>query len=804
MNMTKQEWKNLFKNKILLISVIAITFIPTLYSTIFDKSVWDPYGRAKDLPVAVVNQDKSVKLLGEDVSVGADVVDNLKKNHDLDWNFVSESEATKGVKSNKYYMVITIPEDFSESAASIVNKDPKKMKITYTTNGSLNYIAEEISKVGATTLDSQIREQVIASYVTAVGKVAKQLEAGIVTAADGSAQLSSGTFTLGSGLNQYTAGVATAATGADQLKSGLGTLSGSIPALSSGVSQLDKGSNQISAALNEVNSKVQPLSGKTAEIQQAATDLSKGSSELATALQEFEGKLSPAEIKTLETQLQNLDTEITNLVTNTQKLSDISTSAHGISTQLDTLSTSLNNFNADLSTQQTAMNTAIDKILNDSVTDETLKNKLSGELQEAVKTQITEAQDAINTKAKKLGTEASNASTATQKLANEAQLLADTTNGLAASANSVKASLANTKAGIAEIKALISNNSSLQNSKTLVQGLDDLSQKLNLLGTELPTALSAVNTLATGSTQLSNGLDSLQGQIPTLASGVTQLNSGAGQLDSGMQELVSKNSELNSGVKALEDGAQELAKGLESGAADTKMFSLTKKTVDQVSAPTNLVEDDYSNVSNYGEALAPYIMSLALFVGCMLFNFIYPIRKVSLEGQSSISWWASKAILGIVVASAMAIIEVLFMLMFGLPVDNMFMFVLTALATAWCYMGITMFLAMTFDNPGRFVAMILLVLQLGGAGGTFPVQLQANFYQNIHPYLPMSYSVYSFRNAISGGIDPQLVKNSILILLILFVLFELLLMIGMNVLKKKHLENVSKLNDNQKLMELES
>ncbi|MQW22487.1 MULTISPECIES: YhgE/Pip domain-containing protein [unclassified Lactococcus] len=800
MNMTKQEWKNLFKNKILLISVIAITFIPTLYSTIFDKSVWDPYGRAKDLPVAVVNQDKSVKLLGEDVSVGADVVDNLKKNHDLDWNFVSESEATKGVKSNKYYMVITIPEDFSESAASIVNKDPKKMKITYTTNGSLNYIAEEISKVGATTLDSQIREQVIASYVTAVGKVAKQLEAGIVTAADGSAQLSSGTFTLGSGLNQYTAGVATAATGADQLKSGLGTLSGSIPALSSGVSQLDKGSNQISAALNEVNSKVQPLSGKTAEIQQAATDLSKGSSELATALQEFEGKLSPAEIKDLETKIQILETEATKLLTNTSKLNKLSDDASSISNDLTTISQDLTGLQTDLADRQTQIDAKIDEVVERIVTDQTMQQKLKDEL----KSEIKSVEGQSNTKVDDIKSKIEIASTNTAEFAKNAKELADTTNGLAASANSVKLAIADTKSGISDIRRLIENSPGLQNSKSLVEKLNGVSSKLSELSTQLPTVFTSVNTLATGSTQLSNGLDSLQGQIPTLASGVTQLNSGAGQLDSGMQELVSKNTELNSGVKALEDGAQELAKGLESGAADTKMFSLTKKTVDQVSAPTNLVEDNYSNVSNYGEALAPYIMSLALFVGCMLFNFVYPIRKVSLEGQSSISWFASKAILGIVVASAMAIIEVLFMLMFGLPVDNMFMFVLTALATAWCYMGITMFLAMTFDNPGRFVAMILLVLQLGGAGGTFPVQLQANFYQNIHPYLPMSYSVYSFRNAISGGIDPQLVKNSILILLILFVLFELLLMIGMNVLKKKHLENVSKLNDNQKLMELES
>ena len=114
MKMTKQEWINLFRNKILLISVIAIAFIPILYSSIFDKSVWDPYGRAKDLPVAVVNQDKPTELLGQKMNVGQQVVDNLKKDHQLDWNFVSKEEAEKGMKDLKYYMIVTITEDFSK------------------------------------------------------------------------------------------------------------------------------------------------------------------------------------------------------------------------------------------------------------------------------------------------------------------------------------------------------------------------------------------------------------------------------------------------------------------------------------------------------------------------------------------------------------------------------------------------------------------------------------------------------------------------------------------------------------------
>jgi len=119
-------------------------------------------------------------------------------------------------------------------------------------------------------------------------------------------------------------------------------------------------------------------------------------------------------------------------------------------------------------------------------------------------------------------------------------------------------------------------------------------------------------------------------------------------------------------------------------------------------------------------------------------------------------------------------------------------------------MSIVMFLAMTFDNPGRFAAMILLVLQLGGAGGTFPIQVQGQFYQVIHPYLPMSYSLYAFREAISGGISSQLLIKSYTVLVTLIILFVCLLRYSMHVLQKKHMQNVSAVNDNQKLMAVET
>ncbi|WP_159334047.1 hypothetical protein, partial [Klebsiella pneumoniae] len=65
--MLKKEWKDLFKNKFLIVALIAIIAIPTIYSTLFLSSMWDPYGKVSNLPVAVVNNDDPIDY--EDMEV---------------------------------------------------------------------------------------------------------------------------------------------------------------------------------------------------------------------------------------------------------------------------------------------------------------------------------------------------------------------------------------------------------------------------------------------------------------------------------------------------------------------------------------------------------------------------------------------------------------------------------------------------------------------------------------------------------------------------------------------------------------
>ncbi len=802
--MVKNEFKNLLKNKILLISVIAITFIPIIYTSIFDKSLWNPYGGVKNFPVAVVNQDEEVTMMGQKIDIGNQVIDNLKKNKEVDWNFVTEEQATKGLKDMDYYMIVNIPKDFSKSAASIIKKDPKKMEITYTTNDSYNYIGKEISQVAATTLQTQIRDQVVTAYATAIDTAATKMMPVLEQAADGSNQLASGTDQLSSGLTEYTNGVAQADSGSKQLADGTAQLAGSVGPLSSGVSQLDQGSQQLSSALNGIDSMLNANQTKIADVDAGMGTLSDAARMMADSLQNFENNLTPDVRNQLSGQISALESQLGELVTNSNQLNQISVDSAQLESQNKEISQKLQALTSDLSGVNQNINNQISEIIqrNEEISDST-KNALINNLNSVVDSNMANLDTIITNKITDINRNLDELSRITLTLAQQASELSNITASMSKNAGNIQATSNEIQKGSQQIEAALGMVPASESAESMVSQLNQLSTLLNNTAKTIPSAISGVHQLAAGSTQLTDGLNQLQGKLPELTSGVNQLNSGSGQLEAGLNELDGNSPELLSGISQLKAGAAELSEGLDSGYDKAKNVKITHKTINQFADPTGLKNKQYSKVKNYGEALAPYIMSLALFVGCMLFNFVYPIRKSSMEGHSSVDWWLSKLILGFVVSTLMALIQVTVMILLGLPVYNMGLIYFTALVTAWCYMAIVMFLAMTFDNPGRFVAMILLVLQLGGAAGTFPIQTQGKFFQLIHPYLPMSYSVYAFRNAISSGISSQLVTKSYTILIILAIVFAGLLCISMNLLQKHHLRDVSVLNDNQKMLALE-
>lgn len=306
--MIRQEWKALSKNWILMIVMVAIVAIPTIYTTLFLGSMWDPYGKTENLPVAVVNLDKSVEYEGSTLEVGKELEDKLKNNSELDFHFVSSKEAEEGIEDGDYYMVITIPENFSKNASTLMDEKPEKMVLEYSTNPGSNYIASKLSETAFARIKNEVAHEVTKTYAETVFDQLTEIGDGMQEAADGSKEIADGveklqdgndtitenlnlladsslTFkdgagTLNVGLGQYTDGVSKVKDGAVQLKDGTSSLAAGSLSLKNGATTLNTGLISLADGTKTLNNSTGTLTTGTASLLKGANQLAEGAKSL--------------------------------------------------------------------------------------------------------------------------------------------------------------------------------------------------------------------------------------------------------------------------------------------------------------------------------------------------------------------------------------------------------------------------------------------------------------------------------------------------------------------------------------------
>ncbi len=657
--MLQAEWKHLFNNKILLISMAVISFIPILYSGFFLGSIWDPYGQTKNLPVAFVNEDKGASLNGKSLNVGESVEKKLKDNHDLGWEFVSKQQADEGVNSGHFYAVVTIPSDFSQKAASITKSEPQQAVINFTTTPAKNYIGSLVSNQAAAKVKSSVSEQITQAYAKGILENLDKLGIGLDAAANGASTLHDGLGRLQSGTQTYVGGVKQLAVNQQSLAGGL--------------AQLSDGSRKLQAGLGQLSN--------------------------------------------------NLPTE--------SQLSQLSNGMKQLQSGINQLNASVSNPSPVLMAQQ---------------------NKVETEAQTLVQTMQDSAPDllAAGGTLQTLGTQAA-----------------------ASGSNSTTISLPQ----ISNIsRAFTKTQTIIAQTTTLLNDLQTLTQQLSAQQTQLQAGVSAlnngVNQLAPNAITAFNGYNSVRFANNQLLAGSASLTNGLSEAKSGSQKLANGASLLESRSGALIDGTSQLANGadtlankLADAANRIKIQPTGATTQQQIANPVKSEMTEKGNVPNYGYALSPYVLSLSLFVGAIVLNVIYPIRKTFSEQESAIRWWLSKASVAGVAAFMQATILMLVMVFFlGLTPEHPAHFIGAIYLTSFAYMSIVSLLVIVLDNPGRFLAMVLLVLQLGSSEGTFPIQTANGFFQSINPLVPMTYSIRALRQAISGGLDNAFYGGSMWVL----------------------------------------
>lgn len=678
----KEDMKKIFTNYAALIVFIALSILPSLYAWFNIKASWDPYGKeaTSQIKIGVVNKDKGAELKGEFKNIGNQIIDQLKENDVMGWQFVSEKEAVKAVEEGSYYAMITIPEEFSENILSLITDDIKKGKIIYTVNEKVNAIAPKITVKGATAVQENVNKTVIETVSDIVLSTAKDL--GIEV----EGQLPK----------------------LDNLYDKLVEIQSKFKDLYETTDLAYDGVNKVADLVTNLQNDI-PL----------ITDTLNSTKGLATNLIDF--------ISKSQTEINNIAPTIKTDIGLVRDLAD------EVSSYVDVVINAINTGSENANVLLGNLNTKVSGLRDYLTSIRVLVEKINGHSQNGV------LSDVLN-----------NLITAENTL-----------NQLYNEIESIKNSLANGN---------LIDTSKLENVKTVLNDVSNIAGNLyekfdtEILG-NINTILNTANDSAKSALEI---LQRAQDKLPKVEEILTTVSA-----------LCNKG---NEGIKYAKDNlprAEEIVNEVTSKVAKIKdssdlkdLLKLIANNVEErsnyLTSPVELEENSLYPMRNYGTAMTPFYSVLSLWVGMTLLVSMFSVEAHGEYNHMEV--YFGKLLLFLTIGMTQALIVALGDLyLLKIYCVNPALFVTGILFTSITFVAIVYSLVSVFGNVGKVTAIILLVLQVAGSGGTFPIQLTPKFFQIINPFLPFTYAISFARESIGGVVQSVLVKDIVIMLIYIVV-----------------------------------
>ncbi|MEJ8306615.1 YhgE/Pip domain-containing protein [Saccharibacillus sacchari] len=768
------DLKTHLKNPKILIPIIVVLFIPVLYSGLFLKAFWDPYGKMDEIPVAVVNLDQGATYDGTTLQAGQDLVDELKKDGSFDWQFVNADTAAQGMEDETYYMRITIPEDFSQKATTVLDEQPQTAQIEFSPNKGYNFLAGQIGETAMKEIKAKVSEKVTKTYTEKLFVKLDTISEGFGDAGEGAGKLKEGAGELGNGAGalkdgatRLKDGLAQAGDGAVQLKDGAGRLE-------KGTLQLQSGAVTIQENLDKLAAGAVTLQNGQAKLEKGATQLKTGSDSLQAGASQLAGGLGQ-----LSDAHGTIEQGSTALVQGaTQLQAGIGQAAEGVGSLRDGLKQSASGSaqlkeglvassaaSAQLNAGAQGVADGLEQLLQASP--QLAQSPDAQKLLATAKT-VAAGSSELSAGQAKLSAGAEQLDGAQQQMLSGAEQLAAGGTQLQSGAASLVAGQQKLGEGLKQFGAKL--DEAATGGQTLSAGAGKLADGSEQLVAGLGQAKAGAGELASGARQLSAGAGKLGGGAGELASGAAQLGAGTDTLAAGATKLQDGAGKLEEGAGKLQDGATQLADG--SGELQTKLDDAAVETADvnksdanaqMYAAPVELNETVYHDVPNYGTGFAPYFLSLGLFVGALISTLVVPLRGSSVADSTGWNRFVSRflSFFGMsLLQSALAIVVTLFVL--KLEVQSVALFCLFTWVTSFSFTMMIQAFVTWLDNPGRFMMLLLLIFQLTTSAGTFPLELIPDWMKGFNPWMPMTHTVIGYKAAISTGLTEHVWSQTLL------------------------------------------
>jgi putative membrane protein len=552
----RADLAKLTKKKGVLFSVIAVLLVPIVYAAILISPTWSPYDNLANLPVAVVNLDKGAVSGDEPINVGEDLVANMKESKSLGFQFVSKEEAEKGLDNQDYYMMIEIPEDFSEKITTVLAEDPQVPELKYVQNEGLNFMASQVTNSATERIREQLGNTITETYAKNLFAQLGEIASGFKTAADGSAKINSGsselhdgTTTMVGSLEEKAPDIAKLAAGSKELEAGTQELLSNLTGKQADIAKLAAGAKSANEGTAEILSNLKGKSGDIATLAKGANDLNNGTTEL---LSNLTGKQK--DITTLAAGSKDLSNGVNELNTKITLAAPSITQLHQGAQDLNAAGPLLQGGSAQVlgglkNTQASLTNLLVPG-------SQQLKSGVS-----LLNDKVKEASAGADKIAAGLSAYAAHPLLAVdplfQELVKGSQKLSD---GLTEMKEKVGSEL---KPGMDSLaNGIYNEQDDPAKPKTLKYGIDALVVGQTTLDTKIKTELvPGFGLLAAGTTQLNNSWNEMLVKIPLMADGATQIADGNQTVDVGWKTLTAGATRLNTGATQIAAGNQTVNTG---------------------------------------------------------------------------------------------------------------------------------------------------------------------------------------------------------------------------------------------------
>ena len=635
----------------------------------------------------------------------------------------------------------------------------------------------------------------LSAYVSAI----EQLHLGLGTFNSGLQSYTNAVSQVDTGLGQLASRTPELVTGVNQLNTGIKTYTGGVSQLNSGLSQFLVGVNAYTSGVDKLSVGTNQLSSQSDKLRDGITQLNKGIKKISTQLNT--SSQQKEDITQLASSLDELNKALQSVTVsdNTDLKNTISNDLTNITTLAQTIVT-----NSQAEQEKTLTN------LQATATYQSLTETQKKELTEAVSNNSNSTIESAKAILTTAGDLKENLGSINQPVSNLSTLQTKA-NQLLPIASS---SLTSMSSGFTQLQNAVDNqlvpgSQSIENGvnaytkglDTISLGVNQLSEKNTTLTTSLDQLVSGSTKLTENSSKLTTGLDTLAGKTPELVTGIEKLSSGSNQLNSKSPELIagldkiqlgssqltdkssqllSASSQLGNGAAKIADGAGKLAdggttltssledlqtgvdslgQGLGNANNQLKSASTESENAETLSDPLVLSKTDNDQVPVNGIAMAPYMISVALFVAAISTNMIFAKLPSGRHPESRWAWLKSRSEINGIIAVLAGVLVYGGVHLIGLTANHEMRTLILIIITSLAFMSMVTALTTWNSRIGAFFSLILLLLQLASSAGTYPLALTNDFFKGVNPWLPMSYSVSGLRQTISmtGNIHHQVI-----------------------------------------------